>query len=204
MAAMAEVPHRPLLRLDKSSALLRRFAAQGASPRGVAAAAAAVSLALAGTIFWPPLPLLVWNASASSPLGYYTVAPWAHPRTGDLVIAWPPPAARRLAASRHYLPASVPLVKRVAAAAGDRVCAKGRTIFIDGRPAALRRASDPSGRPMPRWSGCRMLQRGELFLLTPNAPGAFDGRYFGVTRARQVVGRARLLWARPAIGSHGG
>jgi type IV secretory pathway protease TraF len=113
---------------------------------------------------------------------------------GDIVVAWPPPPARRLAAVRGYLPASVPLVKRVAAVAGDRICARRDRIFINGRAAARRWSRDPSGRPLPRWSGCERLARGELFLLSPGTPDAFDGRYFGITRGSELVGTARLLW----------
>jgi len=149
---------------------------------------------LAGSIVQPPAPRLVWNASPSSPLGLYALSPSARPRPGDTVVAWAPPAARRLAAARGYVPVGVPLVKRVAAATGDRICARGNRILVNGRIAALRRARDPSGRPMPSWSGCLTLRRGELFLLSPHSPLAFDGRYFGVTRAAQLVGRARLLW----------
>jgi type IV secretory pathway protease TraF len=112
------------------------------------------------------------------------------------MVAWAPAPARRLAAARHYLPAAVPLVKRVAAAPGDRVCATRETIFVNGRLAALRRLRDPSGRPMPWWSGCRVLRQGELFLLSPDTPDAFDGRYFGISGSSQIVGKAKLLWAR--------
>jgi type IV secretory pathway protease TraF len=90
----------------------------------------------------------------------------------------------------------VPLVKRVAAVSGARICANRNTILVNGRLAALRTARDPSGRPMPRWSGCVTLGKGDLMLLASRAPSAFDGRYFGVTRASDVVGKARLLWRR--------
>jgi type IV secretory pathway protease TraF len=30
---------------------------------------------------------------------------------------------------------------------------------------------------------------------------AFDGRYFGVTRRDELLGKARLLWAKAAKGS---
>jgi type IV secretory pathway protease TraF len=86
-------------------------------------------------------------------------------------------------------------VKPVAAVAGDRVCAAGNRIFVNGRAAAVRRSHDPSGRTMPRWQGCRRLRQRELFLLSPGVAQAFDGRYFGVTRSEEVVGQARLLWA---------
>jgi conjugative transfer signal peptidase TraF len=170
--------------------------AQGLHPPGFASSAAAVFvLALAGTLFWRPRPFLVWNASPSSPVGLYAVSPGNSPRAGETVIAWPPPAARRLAASRNYLPSGVPLVKFAAAVSGGCVCARLGRIFVNGRSAALRRTRDPSGRPMPWWSGCKRLEKGDLFLLSSGA-NAFDGRYFGLTKASEVIGRARLLWRR--------
>lgn len=167
-------------------------------------AALAVGGGVLLSLLLPPRPLLLWNDSASMAVGLYSVSAPAFPRVGDIVIAWAPPPARRLAAVRHYLPFGVPLVKRVAARSGDRVCAVHDRILIDGRTVARRRAHDPSGRPMPWWSGCSDLRPGELFLLSARGADSFDGRYFGPTRAAELVGRARLLWARPATGSgHG-
>jgi len=151
---------------------------------------------LAASAIWSPPVLLVWNASASAPVGLYRVHDGGPIGRGDMVVAWTPEPVRSLAARRRYLPRNVPLVKRVAAAAGDEVCAIGRTVFVNGRPAALRSRRDPSGRLMPWWSGCRALGRGELFLLNPSVPQAFDGRYFGVTSADRLLGTARLLWRR--------
>lgn len=69
-----------------------------------------------------PAPWLVWNASASAPIGLYRVLP-GKPASGDLVLVRTPDSARQLAAERGYLPHDVPLVKRVAALDGDTVCA---------------------------------------------------------------------------------
>ena len=169
-------------------------------PAAVAGVAAAVivSTAVGLSIVRPRTPLLVWNASPSSPVGLYAVTSGSGVRVGDMVVAWPPPAYRRMAAARSYLPFHVPLVKRVAAVAGDRVCARRERILVNGRPAGLRRMRDPSGRTMPWWSGCRRLRPGELFLLSTAGPLAFDGRYFGVTGASELVGRARRLWPSPS------
>lgn len=169
---------------------------QAASPSRVAAVAALAAAALASALVSPRAPLLVWNGTPSSRIGLYAVTPFDDLRAGDTVIAWAPDEARRLAAARHYLPADVPLVKRVAATAGDRVCARGAAISVGGRVAALRRARDPSARPMPWWTGCRVLGPGEAFLLSPAGPLAFDGRYFGATSSAEVVGKGMLLWPR--------
>jgi conjugative transfer signal peptidase TraF len=168
----------------------------GACRSRVAAVATLAAAALASTLVSPPAPLLVWNATPSSRVGLYALSSADNLRSGDIVIAWAPDGARRLGSARDYLPADVPLVKRVGAVAGDRVCAIGAAIWVNGRAAALRRSRDPSGRPMPWWTGCRVLAAGELFLLSPAGPLAFDGRYFGLTTSGEVLGKGMLLWPR--------
>ena len=150
---------------------------------------------VAAPALYAPAPRLVWNASASAPVGLYWVWPGDAPARGDMAVAWAPPRWRALAARRHYLPANVPLVKRAAAVQGDRVCASGPRILVEGKRVATRQSHDPRGRELPWWQGCRRLARGE-YLLLMDAPGSFDGRYFGVSDRRDLVGRARLIWRR--------
>ena len=185
---------------------LRRIIARRRQRRSRLALAGLIGCAivpLAASILWNPPTLLVWNVSASAPIGLYRVHAGEPVRRGDMVVAWTPEPARSLAARRHYLPANVPLVKRVAAVAGDRVCAAGSRVSINGRRVATRQKSDAAGRPMPWWTGCRRLDQGEYLLLMDRAD-SFDGRYFGVTQRRGLVGRAVLLWAKPARGSNDG
>jgi conjugative transfer signal peptidase TraF len=163
--------------------------------RRLAAGLAIGSGALGLTIAWPPAPRLVWNASASAPIGLYRVYPGGYVKAGDMVVARLPARYRAFAAERHYLPANVPLVKKVAAVAGSQVCADGRKILVDGRPVATRQTADPHGRSLPWWGGCLRLRGRELFLLM-DAPDSFDGRYVGVIEGDDVIGRAVLLWRR--------
>jgi conjugative transfer signal peptidase TraF len=151
---------------------------------------------LSATVALPPVPRLVWNASASAPIGLYAVSPGAALQRGDMVIAWPPAQARQLAARRHYLPSNVPLVKRVVGMAGDRICAVDRVVTLNGRPVAIRRAADAEGRDLPTWQGCIRLGPGMQFLLMTETPHSFDGRYFGATLAQDVIGKATPLWLR--------
>jgi conjugative transfer signal peptidase TraF len=148
------------------------------------------------TIALPPLPRLVWNASASAPIGLYAVSPGATLQRGDMVVAWPPVEVRQLAASRGYLPRNVPLVKRVAGIAGDMVCAVDRVVLVNGTTVAARRNADAAGRPLPAWQGCIRLAPGMVFLLLAETPDSFDGRYFGPTLGQDVIGRATPLWLR--------
>ena len=184
----------PILGLDhlRNEAALRRRRRRTAKLLALGSIAAVPALSSLAV----PLPrLLVWNASASAPRGLYLVVRGSSVRTGDLAIAWPPAGARALAARRGYLPANVPLVKRIAAAGGDRICTSGRRITIDGRTAAIRLLLDAKGRAMPHWSGCRTLGAGQYLLLADHL-WSFDGRYFGVTGRSEILGRARLLWPR--------
>jgi conjugative transfer signal peptidase TraF len=141
-----------------------------------------------------PLPLIVYNASASVPLGFYRVAVDAPITRGDLVLAHLPEAAARLAADRGYVPLSVPVVKRVAALGGDLVCADSGIVVINDRVAADTLLIDREGRPLPAWHGCRTLAPGEIFLLTENVPASFDGRYFGPISSDLIISRLVPLW----------
>jgi conjugative transfer signal peptidase TraF len=185
---------------------LRRIVAQrrlGRKRLRLAALVACAAVPVAASALWKPPTLLVWNASASAPVGLYRLASGKDVRRGEMVVAWTPGPARLLAARRRYLPANVPLVKRVAAIAGDRVCASGEAVSINGRRAAVRQKLDAAARAMPWWSGCRDLRSGEYLLLV-DSRDSFDGRYFGITREADLVGRAVLVWATPANGSNDG
>src|SRR5258706_108790 len=152
--------------------------------------------ALLVTCVFPPVPRLVWNASASAPIGLYRVSRGSRLTTGDMVIAWLPRRFRHFAATRRYLPGNVPLVKRIAGVPDDRICAVNRTVFVNGLSVATRLATDGEGRAMPWWTGCRTLHKGEYFLLMAAVPASFDGRYFGVSQGSDIIGKATLLWAR--------
>lgn len=128
-------------------------------------------------------------------MGLYAVLPGVVLSRGDTVVAWAPADVRALAAARGYVPADVPLVKRVAALPGDQVCASGRELRIGGQVVALRRDVDRKGRPLSWWRGCGFLV-GDAVLVLTDAPDSFDGRYFGPIARGQVIGKARLLWRR--------
>jgi conjugative transfer signal peptidase TraF len=139
------------------------------------------------------VPRLIWNVSASVPIGLYSARSGSTASRGDLVAAHAPAAVALLMAKRGYLPSRVPMLKHVAATAGQRVCRIGRAVSIDGTSVAEARSRDRIGRPLPSWSGCRTLGAGELFLLNP-AAASFDGRYFGPIPEREIVAVLTPLW----------
>lgn len=139
---------------------------------------------------------LIYNATASEPRGWYGLVRAVNIRVGDVVLADLPADAGRLASQRGYLPVGIPILKRVGAAMGQRVCTQGRYLSIDGHVAARALAADASGRPLTAWPGCRRLQSDELLLLNPTVPASFDSRYFGPVSNDAVRGRAvpLLTW----------
>jgi conjugative transfer signal peptidase TraF len=141
-----------------------------------------------------PAPRLVWNASASVPIGLYAARSPAGVRRGDLVAAYAPAAVARLMATRGYLPLRVPMLKHVAATAGQTVCRFGARVSIDRTPVAEARSHDRIGRLLPVWSGCWTLQEGEVLLLNSASADSFDGRYFGPVSARSITAVLTPLW----------
>lgn len=137
---------------------------------------------------------LVWNASASVPLGLYGIEPGARPRVGDLVVVRPSPALTRFMAERRYVEANALLVKPLAAKVGATVCRLDMRVTIDGRYVATALPRDRFRRPLPHWSGCLRLVPEQLFLIAPATAASFDSRYFGPVDRRRIVGRALPLW----------
>lgn len=155
---------------------------------GTVAAAAQLSAAL------PVSRVLIWNATASVPIGLYHIRGSASLHVGERVAIDPPPHLRRILAARGYLPDGMPLLKEIAALPGDRVCRTGLVVTINGAPAGAARRLDSRGRPLPAWQGCHLIAAGELFVMNRRAPGSFDGRYFGPVARAHLIGRASPVW----------
>jgi len=158
-----------------------------------AATALSAALTLAPIVHtWQPR--LIWNASASVPVGLYYGSPADRFEVGDLVAVTPPTALADFLAEREYLPRGVPLVKQVLALPGTGVCRKGATIFVGGKPYGRARERDRLGRSLPRWQGCRLLDNIEIFLMNPDALDSFDGRYFGSLPVSAIIARLTPIW----------
>ncbi|WP_435467303.1 S26 family signal peptidase [Variovorax sp. GB1P17] len=140
---------------------------------------------------------IVYNPSDSVPRGWYRINGARSPgslHVGSIVLARIPADAATLAAQRGYLPAGVPILKRIGAVAPQSVCVRGHVVHIDGAVMATARTHDGEHRLIPVWRQCRRLVGKELFLLSDTSPASFDSRYFGPVAASAVLGVARPLW----------
>lgn len=154
----------------------------------------AVAAALVATIALEPLPLYIWNASASVPIGLYRLRPEKRFHVTELVAIRPPDPLATFLDLNGYLPVAVPMLKRVLALPGQTVCRSGLTISVDGIAMGDAWDRDARGRPLPKWQGCRVVGQGELFLMNWQSSESLDGRYFGLLPASAVIGRALPLW----------
>ena len=194
MTVHSTVARTPEAAPHPHSRLRARIVLAGLSACGLAA--------LAWAAFVQPLPRLIYNPSDSVPVGWYRVKPLDHratslPRSlsvGSIVLTLLPADAAALAAQRGYLPAHVPLLKRVGAVAPQHVCIVAGQVRIDGVPTAAALPADRRGRALPSWPHCRPLAEGELFLLSVTNPASFDSRYFGPVSASVLIGVAHPVW----------
>ena len=157
-------------------------------------ATSAAALGATASLFFHPLPRLIWNASVSVPIGLYAVSPAGPLRIAEVVVVRPPEALSQFLANRHYLPQGLPMLKRVLAVPGQIVCRNARGITVDGVAMGEALERDTQGRALPVWQGCQRIHDGEIFLMNWQSNVSFDGRYFGPLPMTSVIGRAEALW----------
>lgn len=147
-------------------------------------------------------PRLIWNATASVPLGLYAIERQPAFGTGDLVAVMPPAPLAGFMVARGYVAAGVPLLKQVAGLPGQQVCRSGAMITVDTVVLGAALPRDRLGRALPDWQGCQMLQDDQIFLMNRDVRDSLDGRYFGPMPADAVIGLARPLWVYPDDDDH--
>lgn len=147
------------------------------------------------------------NTSSSMPVGLWHVAPMDRaPVSGDVVtFCLPDVPELHLAAQRGYVAAGScpgdlePLIKPVAAVAGDLVLVTPAGISVNGIGVAgtVQLDRDTGGRPLqPVPAGAYRVQPRRVWLLAGYARNSFDSRYFGSVPVDSVQAVARPVWVR--------
>jgi conjugative transfer signal peptidase TraF len=157
-------------------------------------ATALSSITLGTSAFIQPSKTLIWNASASAPIGLYLIQPADILDATDLVAVMAPPLIAEFLSDRGYLPMGMPMMKRILALPGETVCRYGLDIIAYRSTIGHARNHDSAGRKMPVWQGCRRIGDDELFLMNFDVPDSVDGRYFGPFPRASVIGRAFPVW----------
>ncbi len=153
---------------------------------GAAASAALIAFALPAAN-----DRLLYNHTPSLPVGFY-VRTEAPIDSGAFVTVRAADVAPAAARARDFEGRRDRFIKRIAAVAGDRVCAEGDVLTINDGPPMSRRTHDSTGAELPRWNGCRALGANEVLLLG-DAEHSFDGRYWGPVDRGLIEGVWRPL-----------
>jgi conjugative transfer signal peptidase TraF len=154
------------------------------------------AVALVMTTMGEPTPTYIWNASTSVAIGLYRLQPGGPLSVTELVAVRPPEPLATFLDLNGYLPAGVPMLKRVLALPGQTVCRQGLTISVDAIEMGEALSRDSRGRPLPVWQGCLVVGADELFLMNWQSEDSLDGRYFGPVPQSSVIGRALPMWTR--------
>ena len=157
----------------------------------VIASTAAVAIAMLMAPMSANSAQFVWNMTSSAPTGVYRIdrSSW---EVGDRVAVRPSQGLAADLNGRGILAEGKLLIKRVVAAGGETVCRRGDKVSINSRVAATALTAASDGVLLPVWQGCATLTDDQVFLLGDTA-NSYDGRYFGVTSAHDVIGRALLV-----------
>jgi conjugative transfer signal peptidase TraF len=145
------------------------------------------------------------NETSSAPIGLWRVAPVAGPLTRGAYVSFCPPDTPifRLAQERGYLAKGAcasgfqPLLKPVAAIAGDRIVLDEKGLWVNGELISNSRAEDQDrlGRPLPTLSfRSAIVPRGEVWLLSSFHASSFDSRYFGPVNVVGIEEIATPMW----------
>lgn len=151
---------------------------------------------------------LHFNVTLSMPIGIYRLAPVPKSgvQRGTFVAVCAPIDAARLGLRRGYLANgrcaadTEPLLKVVAAVAGDEVTISSRGVAVNecllphSRPLEF----DSAGRPLSPWPhGRYRLRRGQLWLYAGN-DRSWDSRYWGRVPLSEVLARAQPVASKPS------
>lgn len=141
------------------------------------------------------------NSTDSAPRGLYLIWP-GEPHPGSWVAVCLSPELGRFSRRRGYLPrgtcpaGAAPVLKRLAAAPGDRIDLGPTGLWVNGRRqvASSPQSLDSRGRalPVPRYGSYRVGEA-ELWLMSPH-PKSWDSRYFGPLERDRLLGIAKPVW----------
>lgn len=146
-----------------------------------------------------------FNATNSMPVGVWHVREGNAIKRGEIVTVCLPDAPSQLARQRGYVArgscpdGAEPLVKPVAAVAGDVVTVQPGGIAVNGRaiPNTAALSRDEAGRPLHgARAGSHVVASGEAWLLSGRDGRSFDSRYFGPVPLSSITAAARPIWVR--------
>lgn len=129
---------------------------------------------------------VLYNHSASLPVGWYVASQTEHFQRDDIVLLRQPKAAERFGCVR----ATSKIFKRIIAMEKDRVCIREGVITVNDQMAFGK--TDARLHKQLIWRGCKRIESGQVFLATEH-PQSCDSRFYGPVPQNLLWGTARRL-----------
>jgi len=134
------------------------------------------------------LPWVRVNVTSSAPRGLWRLLAVPAVVEKGMWVTMPAPAS-----VKTWAPHWSPLLKPVAAVAGEQVCVAKDTLLIRGESYGRVFTQDAEGQPLPRLrEGCMVVQPGTVFLASAGHQ-SLDSRYFGSVPVAALSSRALPL-----------
>jgi len=127
------------------------------------------------------------NIEPSVPVGVYRLHAVRTPLTRGMLVLLPVPLS-----VQHWKSRWTPLLKPVAAVAGDQVCVTEEELTIGDEPYG-RIYHEARGYPLPHMAGCLTIGEGHIFVASQTYR-SLDSRYFGPVPVPEVRALATPLW----------
>ena len=124
--------------------------------------------------------ILIYNATASVPVGWYIKLPMSNLEIGDYVVFDPPAEVKDFVLDRGYMTENELMMKQVGGLAGDHYCVIQSTheFYAKGKYIGQVAKKDGQDRDLPVLDGDFVVPAGKFLPITTH-PFSFDGRYFG-------------------------
>ena len=135
----------------------------------------------------------IYQVTHSMPEGVYmTYYPFSIKRNDNVVFV-PNAKTEHFIVSRGWLPANVPLLKKVVGVPGDYLCIKDETVYINQVKVATIYQKDRQGNPLPIFNYCGKINQNKYFMQGVANPYSFDSRYYGLVSKKQIISKAVQL-----------
>jgi conjugative transfer signal peptidase TraF len=127
------------------------------------------------------------NIEPSVPVGVYLLHAVRTPLPRGTLVLVPVPAR-----VQQWKSPWTPLLKPVAAVAGETACVRDGGLVIDDENYG-RVYPEAGGYRLPHMEGCLTVEEGHIFVAS-KAYRSLDSRYFGSVQMTEVTARATPLW----------
>lgn len=159
----------------------------------VMAASTILYLCIAGYITLPHL--VIYNYTASLPVGWYWLEPAASLRHGDIILCDADEDTMQLAVERQWINPNTHFLKCIYGLPGDVYEIRAHRYIVNGEDKGEIKQYDSAGRKLPLQPDGKYIVPEGYILTGTSEENSFDSRYYGPIPIKNVYNKAHYLCA---------